>query len=52
MSTQLVSDAMTMALWRRRPNTAALLHHSDQGTQPGLNRSSQHGFSLLSVTLS
>jgi putative transposase len=33
MSTQLVSDAMTMALWRRRPNTAALLHHSDQGTQ-------------------
>ncbi len=33
MSTQLVSDAMTMALWRRRPDTAALLHHSDQGTQ-------------------
>ena len=33
MSTQLVSDAMTMALWRRRPNPAALLHHSDQGTQ-------------------
>jgi putative transposase len=33
MSTQLVADAMTMALWRRRPDTAALLHHSDQGTQ-------------------
>jgi putative transposase len=33
MSAQLVTDAMTMALWRRRPNTAALLHHSDQGTQ-------------------
>jgi putative transposase len=33
MSTQLVADAMTMALWRRRPETAALLHHSDQGTQ-------------------
>jgi putative transposase len=33
MSTQLVTDAMTMALWRRRPATAALMHHSDQGTQ-------------------
>jgi len=33
MSTQLVTDAMTMALWRRRPDTAALMHHSDQGTQ-------------------
>ena len=33
MNTQLVADAMTMALWRRRPDTAALLHHSDQGTQ-------------------
>ena len=32
MSTQLVTDAMTMALWRRRPDTAALMHHSDQGT--------------------
>jgi putative transposase len=31
MSTQLVSDAMTMALWRRRP--VALLQHSDQGSQ-------------------
>ena len=29
MSTELVSDAMTMALWRRRP--VALLQHSDQG---------------------
>jgi putative transposase len=31
MSTELVSDAMTMALWRRRPT--ALLQHSDQGSQ-------------------
>ena len=31
MSTELVSDAMTMALWRRRP--VALLQHSDQGSQ-------------------
>ena len=42
MSTQLVADAMTMALWRRRPDTATLLHHSDQGTQGGFNWSSQH----------
>lgn len=33
MTSQLVSDAMTMAIWRRRPNCAALLHHSDQGCQ-------------------
>ena len=31
MSTELVSDAMTMALWRRRPT--AVLQHSDQGSQ-------------------
>jgi len=32
MTTQLVADALLMALWRRgRP--AALLHHSDQGSQ-------------------
>ena len=32
MTAQLVTDALTMAVWRRSPN-AALLHHSDQGTQ-------------------
>ena len=31
-SAQLVSDAMLMAIWRRRP-TAELLHHSDRGSQ-------------------
>ncbi len=37
----LVMDALMMALWRRgRPST--LLHHSDQGSQGGFNRSSQH----------
>ena len=35
MSTELVSDAMTMALWRRRPT--AVLQHSDQGSQGGFN---------------
>jgi putative transposase len=33
MTTQLVADAMTMAVWRRRPKEAALLTHSDQGSQ-------------------
>ena len=33
MTAQLVTDAMVMAVWRRRPKHAALLHHSDQGSQ-------------------
>jgi transposase InsO family protein len=32
MTAQLVSDAMLMAIWRRRP-AAELPHHSDQGSQ-------------------
>ena len=32
MTAQLVSDAMLMAIWRRRPNPE-LLHHSDRGSQ-------------------
>ena len=32
MAAQLVSDAMLMAIWRRRPS-AQLLHHSDRGSQ-------------------
>jgi putative transposase len=32
MTTQLVLDALTMALWRRGKPTE-LLHHSDQGSQ-------------------
>ena len=41
MAAQLVADALMMAIWRRgKPD--ALLHHSDQGSQDGLNRSSQH----------
>ena len=50
MTAQLVMDALTMALWRRgRPKE--LLHHSDQGSQPGLNWSSQHCFNSPSVAL-
>src|SRR5687768_6243895 len=40
MRAQLVVDALRMALARRRPGPG-LTHHSDQGSQPGLNRSSQ-----------
>ena len=32
MKAQLVCDALTMAVWRRRPN-AGLIHHSDRGSQ-------------------
>ena len=36
----LVVDALEMAIARRRPGPG-LIHHSDAGSQPGLNRSSQ-----------
>ena len=32
MTSQLVADALMMAVWRRG-KPAALLHHSDQGSQ-------------------
>ncbi len=32
MSTELVVDALEMALWRRKPS-AGLVHHSDRGAQ-------------------
>jgi transposase InsO family protein len=32
MNAQLVCDALTMALWQRRPK-AGLIHHSDRGSQ-------------------
>ena len=38
---ELVLDAVGMALHQRKP-AAGLIHHSDHGTQGGLNRSSQH----------
>jgi putative transposase len=40
MREELVIDALTMAVGRRRPDPG-VIHHSDQGGQPGLNRSSQ-----------
>jgi putative transposase len=41
MTTDIVTDALTMAWFRRRPD-AAVMHHSDRGSQGGFNRSSQH----------
>lgn len=43
MRAQLVVDALEMGISRRRPE-AGLVHHSDQGSQPGLNRCSQQWF--------
>jgi len=42
MHTDLVLDALRMALTRRQSGAdVELIHHSDAGSQPGLNRSSQ-----------
>src|ERR1700680_3333967 len=41
LTTALPLAALQMALHTRRP-APGLLHHSDQGTQPGFNWSSQH----------
>jgi hypothetical protein len=41
MKAQLVCDALTMAIWQRRPK-AGLVHHSDRGSQRGFKESSQH----------
>ena len=41
MRAELVVDALQMALARRRPGPG-LIHHSDQGSQGGFTRSSQH----------
>lgn len=50
MRTDLVLDALRMALTLRAPGAdVALVHHSDAGSQPGLNRSSQHRFVDLIV---
>ncbi len=38
---ELVVDALQMALWNRRPQPGTIFH-SDHGTQGGFNRSSQH----------
>ena len=40
--TDLVLDALEMAIWRRDLAAGGLVHHSDAGSQGGINRSSQH----------
>jgi putative transposase len=48
LGAELVVDALEMAIARRRPSPG-LVHHSDQGSQPAFNRSSQHRFVDLTV---
>jgi transposase InsO family protein len=48
MTKDLVIDALRMAWFRRRPQPG-LIHHSDRGSQPGLNWSSQRDFDTQSV---
>ena len=38
---ELALNALLMAVWRRRPTNEVMVH-SDQGSQGGFNRSSQH----------
>jgi putative transposase len=42
LRTELVLDALEMALWNRRPEPG-LVHHTDHGSQTGLKESSQQG---------
>ena len=49
MTADLVLAALNMALHTRKP--ASVIHHSDQGSQPGLNWPSQHCFALPSVSV-
>lgn len=48
LRTELVIDALEMAIHNRRP-APGLIHHSDQGSQLGFNRSSQHCCSAASL---
>ncbi len=42
LRTDLAIDALEMAIWRRHGGLDGLVHHSDRGSQTGLNRWSQH----------
>src|SRR5690606_26130519 len=44
LRTELVTDALAMAIDRRQP-APGVIHHSDKGSQPRFNRSSQHRIS-------
>ena len=47
MTSDLVLAALNMALEQRKPK--GVIHHSDQGSQGGFNRSSQHRVRRLIV---
>jgi putative transposase len=42
LRTDLVLDALEMAIWRRDVTCGDVVHHSDRGCQGGFDRSSQH----------
>jgi putative transposase len=42
LRTELVLDALDMAIWHRQAQLDGLVHHSDRGSQGGFNWSSQH----------
>ena len=48
LTAELAIQALTMALWRRKP-AGGLLHHSDRGIQLGFNSSSQHWLCRLRI---
>jgi len=48
MPQELTLAALHMAITNRQPGPG-LLHHSDRGSQPGFNRSSQRLFALTSA---
>ncbi len=50
MHAELVLDALEQAIWSRS-GIEGVVHHSDRGSQPGVNRSSQHGFDARNVAL-
>jgi putative transposase len=42
LRTDVALDALEMAIWSRACKLGGLVHHSDRGSQTGLNRWSQH----------
>jgi putative transposase len=48
ITSQLTLEALSVALWSRKPSPG-LLHHSDRGSQGGFNRSSQRQWFELTL---
>ena len=49
LRTELVLDAVGMALFTRKPERGQLVHHSDRGTQLGFKEPTQHRCSGATV---